>query len=685
MDDIKIRLEITDDQVTQVIENVGDAAVTTQEKIEGIGTQSDQTTRKISQGFTTQSKSIIDTTRAADDYKRSIESNKQTIDRLNVSVEKEKKLLLELEKQYKKLGDTSSKEATNLKKQIDILNASIKESAKDTALLTQQNTVASDAMENLASKAKDSGTQLKNTGTESKGLGQTFRELFSSIKDGLFEPLLDKLPQVSSGLNGGGKAVRGIGAAIKGTTRSAILLASTFAIVVAAIIAVVALPLALFFTKSQKAMDFFADKVAYLRGVIDEIVSRFVQFGEVLFGFITGSKDFADVMDAAADAVNGLGAALDAAGQAAQSYRILQERLRREMEDFIVTEGQVMAQIDAKRRLIDDETKSYSARKGALRETMTLEQELEAQRIKFAEANLQRIRNEATLTDDGEVGTAGLEAIAKAERELIDLRREAASRQFQDEKELISLNNEAVQKTKERTEALRDLQKEAEGVLRQLEGIRNSDAAGIDKIRLDTIKAIGEVNRLEESLRALYAEQGKEFDLADDFEATVQAIQARGTSAIRDFERQRNLEEAKAIQDRLNAQREADSNLIDQREELALALVDIDRKQGLTEIEAEQARARQRLQIQIDATRDRLKLVEDQTSIEAALYRANIESLQQDIEGLGAVNLSAVERLGERIRSALGVDAEGFALVGICSVNSGLLLSRHPAQLLTLR
>ena len=657
-------MEITDDQVTQAIERIGNSAVDTQEKIEGIGTQSDQTTRKISQGFSAQEKAIVDTTRAADDYNRAISDNTKRIDRLNASVDKERKLLLELGKQYLKFGDTGTKEAIAVKKQLDILNASIKQSRDETEQLTEKNKGASVALQDIARSAKQSGKGLKDTGKESRGLGQTFRELFSSVKDGLFGPLLNKLPQVSSGLTGGSKAVRIFGMAAKSTLRSVLLLAGTFAIVAAAIIAVVALPLALFFTKSQKAMDFFADKVAYLRGVIDEIVNRFVQFGDVLFGAITGSKDFGDVMDAAANAVNGLGAALDAAGQAAQSYRILQERLKREMEDFIVAEGQVMAQLDEKRRLIDNETKSYSTRKGALREAMTLEKDLEAQRIKFAEANLQRVRNEATLTNDGEVGTAGLESIAKAERELIDLRRDAASRQFQDEKELISLNNEAVQKTKERTEALRDLQKEAENVLRQLEDMRRGDVSGIDKIRLDTIKAIDEVGKLEQSLRELYAEQGREFNLSGDFEATVQALQQRGAAAIRDFERQRSIQEARAAQERLDEQRQEDLSLIDQREELATALVDVDRKQGLTEIEGEQARQKQRLQIQIDYTRQRLALVEDQTSIEAALYRANIESLQQDIEGLGQADLTAVQQLGEKIRAALGLDAEQAQVIG---------------------
>lgn len=664
MDNIGIRLEVTDDQVTRVIEQVGTAAVATQGKIEGIGTQSDATSRKISQGFKQQESAIIDSTRAADDYKRVIEQNKTTIDRLNKSVEHERLLLLQLEKQYKKLGNTASKEAIELKKQIDLLSASIKESGNETERLTEKNKDAAGSLQDIANSAKQSEKGLSDTGKESRGLRQVFGELFNSIKDGLFGPLLNKLPQVSSGLNGGGKAVRGIGAALKSTSRSAILLASTFAIVVAAIVAVIALPLALFFTKSQKAMDFFADKVAYLKGVIEEIVARFVQFGDVLFGFITGTKNFADVMDAAGDAVKGLGAALDAAGQAAQSYRIHQERLKREMEDFIVTEGEVMAQLDEKRRLIDDETKSFSSRKAALRDAIALEKDLEAQRIKFAEANLQRIRNEETLTSDGEVGTAGLEAIAKAERELIDLRREAAGRAAQDEMTLRQLNKEAVAAYKERVEAMRDLQKQSESVLQQLQDMQNADAQGIDKIRIDTIKAVAEVGKLEESLRELYKQNGVEFDLASNFEAAVKAVEQRGVDAIRDFERKRNLEEAKARQDGINAQRQADLELIDQREELALALVDVDRKQGLTEIEAEQARARQKLQIQIDYTRQRLALLEDQTSIEAALFRANIESLQQEIERIGSVDLTGVQMLGERIRSALGLTQEEFGLVG---------------------
>ena len=620
MDNIGIRLEVTDDQVTKVINDIADASAKAQGEIDGIGKKADATSKKVASGFKEQEAAIVASTRASSDYQRTIDDNKKKIDLLNKSMEEEQKILKSLEKQYKNLGDKSTAEAKKLKNEIDLLDKSIRDAKDDTQVFKQRMFAASDAMKGMAKETSEVSAKTKEAGASTGSLANKVKGLLGRL----------------------GPLAVGFGA------------------VVAVIAAVIALPLAVFLSKSQDAADFLAEKMAFLSGAIGEVVDRLFSVGEALVGWVTGVNDGAAVAEAFSKAVSGIGSAMNEAGQAAVSYAAHLKQLKAEQDEFIVSEGEVLAVIDERRRVTADETKTFSSRRAALKEAMTLEKDLERQRLKFAEERLIALRNESQESGDGRIKTDAIEAVNKAERELIDLRRDAAGREAQDQQELISLNKEATEAYKARQKAIKDLEEESASLLAQLTDIRNADASGVLKILIDTEKAVAQVGKLETSLRELYEERGLEFDLAADFENAIKAVEQRGTNAIREFNRKQNLEAAKEAQVRLDAQRQADVKLIGQREELALTLVDIDRKQGLTEVEAEQAKQREKLGIQVNFTRQRLALLEDQNSIEAALYRANIESLKQEIEGLGDVDLTGVKTLGDKIQAALGLTDADF-------------------------
>lgn len=655
MDEVRVKVIVDDSDVERFVNGVTASGQQAQATMDEIGTSSTRTARAVQQSFRNQERAIIDSTRAADDYQRSIKDNEQQIQRLNRAMDNEKLLLLDLQKRYKRLGDASTKEAKAMKQQIDLLNKSLRQSTEETKILAQQNVVANHSLQALAEGGDRAAGKIKLSSFEARNLGFQLQDLAVQIGSGqgIFRPLIQQGPQIVSALGGSGRAMQFFRQQAGGALKSVLSLRGGAKLLLGGLAGLIAVPIIAFFTKSEKAADFLGNKIAYLQGVFGELTNRAVKVGEALFEWITFSGSFSAVTDAFADSVTGLGDALNEAGQNAQQLRRDLKELEQSQTAYAQGEERIRTVIQERRRIVDDETKS-------------IRQRIQAE---TAARNLERVQQKAFLANAKEELRIAREKNAGKE-ELIDLnnavivaQRDLANAEFDSEQRLKDLRQEAVDQYRERQQALKDLQQQSQSVLQQLRRLSEDDVSGIDKIRRDTISAVDEVKRLEMVLRELYAQQGQVFDLEENFTAALQAVQAKGIESIRDFNRQRNIEEARAAQERLDREIQSEFNRISALEELALLRADNQRFATLSEVEAEQAAARQKLQIQIEYTRQRLALIADQNGVEAQLYRENIESLQQSIEALGTTNLTPVQQLGEKIRSALGLNEESFGQV----------------------
>lgn len=624
MDEVRIRYSIEDVNVEETFNRINTAGKQSEASMAALKKQGEDTSRAITEGFAAQEQAILKAAKAESELIRQILKQEQQIARLEKQRANQIKTLEDLERKYQKLGKAGSSSAVRVKKQIDLLAASIEDTDRQLSDLTDQNIKASEGLEKMAGSSDRAATKL-NAARKSSGL-------------------LSK----ATGLLKGGIAGLAVG-----------------------LVSLIGVGFNEFLKRSEKGSKAWGQAVAFVGGVLDELLSRLVPVGEAFIDLLQGQGSLLDVGRALVGVFGEQERSILEAGNAAVAYQNALDALKRSQTDFITNEAEITAQIDRQRRISSDQARSIRQRLSALQEAARLERDLEQQRIRLAERELELIRDRNTTVDGSLTVT---EEIAQAERELIELRRDAAAREFADEMAIRDLRNEAAQASIERKEAMAELAKETQAALDRLRGFQETSTTGVDKVRQDTINAIGEVQNLERVLRDLYQQQGIEFNLDEEIAATIRRVSEKGEQEIERLQRDRRTREAKEAQARLDAEKQAELRRIDQLEELGLVRAENNRRLGLTEIEAEQAKEREKLHILIDATRQRLALLEDQNSAEAQLYRENIESYQQAIEQLGQTDLTFIEQLGEKIRMALNLSEEDFVAVTGLFANFGNFL-----------
>lgn len=663
MDEIKFRAVVDDSDIARFVNDAIESGAKAQASIDAIGGAADQTTKKMVQGLKDTEREIINSTRAADQLRRTIKENEEQVKRLNAQMKAEQLLLKQLQKEYRRLGDKSSQDAKRLQANIDNLDASIRQAATDTEILADQTQVLRDDL------AK-TGRGFERSEQQAGNLTLQLKEMFVQLATGQmsFRELIQQGPQLTKVFGGFRNTSRALFSAIGNGAKRVISLRGAVGLLAGSFVGIIAIPIITFLTKSTKVAEFFSEKIAYLNGAFKELGDRLFRAGEALFNWVTGAGSAAEVGQALVAVVDDLGNALDRAGDAAVSYDQKMKALQKEQRDFIVEEGKKMAIIDEQRRIYDDNTRSFKARAAALRIAMVEEQRLEAQRIKFAEGAYERIRNEATLTD-GLIDPDREEEVNRAYRALIDARSKAFARQYQDEQALIELGKEKVEAYRKEQAAIAELRREVQAFRDQFRDFQNEDATGLDKIRIDAIKALEQVDNLEQSLRAAYEARKLQFDLEQEFAAFRSAIQARATQEIAaELAKQARAEE-KERREALEAEQQRVLREIDLREELALTRAEIERRAGLSELEAERALELDKLNIQRSAAAERLEIVEQQygpTSLRAQLIRAEIEQIAQQVNSLGSAELTGLERFADRIKEALNLsDADVTAIKGL--------------------
>lgn len=616
----ELKVSINDAEVVAAFDRMANGAEKVQEAVDGIGEQGKAAFGDMAKAVGTGEAAIVDAAKSLSDYRNKIKDNQAQILTLTKLNEQFSASLKKMQAEYNKLADRSTDSAKKQAANIEEVTGFISENQSAINSLTVANEQLNKQIDQQTGRFGSLKTAIKNT-----DLGG----------------LVDNIDLGNSALTQGARRVATYAARLLSAGGVAAGLA-------AALVAVVAVPLGVFLTKSTKGAEFLADKLAFLQGIVKELTSRLYNVGEALFGVIDGTKTWGDVSAAAGELV---ARGYAAAGREAQAFAAVQRDIARQQEAFIVSSERLAAAADERRRVAGNENESYRDRIQAVKEAAAIEKQLEDQRLKFARAEFDRIAREGTLADG--VAT-NLEEQRVKQAEIIKLQAQAAAREFADQQTIISLRKQASDETKRQREEFAAFNAEVQKLRDRLKALQDSDLTGVAAIRAQGDAVIEELARTEAEYKRLYAARGVAFNLQDEFNQ-LREISARKTEEkisafiISSQDRQR-VAQAEAIRQTEADQQAALQTRLDniQREGEALAAL---QSTELAQLGTRKAALREQLSIAQDAFINGLTGSETVTAI-----RRQLATVETEYNKLANASLTGVAAFKAKLFAALGLD-----------------------------
>lgn len=638
----ELKVSINDAEVVAAFDRMANGAEKVQGAVDGIGEQGKAAFTDMAKAVGTGEAAIVDAAKSIQQYKAAMSENNRAITDTEKAISRQRLELAKLQRGYSDMAKESAKAVTT-KQRMDALTKSISDQTKEVEILRLENEQLNEQISKAGGTSQLAAYQVQN-------LTAQFTDLAVQIGSGqgFFRPLLQQGPQIAEALGGAGNAARFFGNQAKTAAGKLLTTRGAAAALGLGLVAMIAIPVISFLTKSQKASEFFADKLAFVSGVVKEITGRLFTFGESLVGLIAGTKTWGDVSAAAGELVAG---GYAAAGREAQAFAAVQRDIAREQEAFIVSSERLAAAADERRRVAGNENESYRDRIQAVKEAAVIEKQLEDQRLKFARAEFDRIAREGTLAD----GVANnLEEQRVKQAEIIKLQAQAAAREFADQQTIISLRKQASDETKRQREEFAAFNAEVQKLRDRLKALQDSDLTGVAAIRAQGDAVIEELARTEAEYKRLYAARGVAFNLQDEFNQ-LREISARKTEEkisafiISSQDRQR-VAQAEAIRQNEADQQAALQTRLDniQREGEALAVL---QSTELAQLGTRKAALREQLSIAQDAFINGLTGSDTVTAI-----RQQLATVETEYNKLANASLTGVAAFKAKLFAALGLD-----------------------------
>lgn len=508
------------DALDRVI-NKGEALDETIKDVQGSG---DAAMRGLANSVGTAEKAVSDAVKTAQQYREQMRANQRAIEENSTALNRQRADLAKLRTEYIKAAQAGSQGADQLKQKITALETAIKETETATEALRLENVALRDELQAASGDMQITANQAQN-------LRFQFTDLFTQIGSGqgVIRPLIQQGPQIVEALGGAGNAARFFGGQIRNAAKFAFSTRGAIALLGGGLVGLIAIPLISFFSKSSQAAAFFADKIAFVGGIVKELSNRIFGLGEAIFGLITGTKEWSDVTAAATKIISG---GYADAGREAQAFAQTQKEIARQQEAFIVQEARLQSLSEQRRRIAEDESRTTRERIAALKEASSADAQAEAQRLRFARARFDALAREGDL---GDGQTTNLEEQRKLQADIIKLQAQAAAREFQDDQQLRAIRQKAIDDYRQQREELERLAQEAQKVRDRLAELQRGELSGVAAIRAQGDAALLEIRRQEEALRAQFAAKRQRFDLENEF-AEIRAIAERQTQQkISDF------------------------------------------------------------------------------------------------------------------------------------------------------
>lgn len=260
----------------------------------------------------------------------------------------------------------------------------IKEVEKTASTLDQLNEAVSDLNKELG-KADIGSEEFKKLSKEVSRAEGALGKARNASKG-----LGDQLTAIPGPIGQVAQGVKGLGTAFK-----ALIMNPVGAVLAAIALALTTLYKA--FTSTKAGAETLERVMAGLSAVIDVLRDRVLKVGEALMKFFSG--DFKGAVESFKESYKGIGAEM------AEEFRIAQQATKTLQEvtdatrELSVARAEQNKELAAAKLLINDETKSYEQRIGALEDVAEAERELLKQELALERARLQAMETLAAQSD----------------------------------------------------------------------------------------------------------------------------------------------------------------------------------------------------------------------------------------------------------------------------------------------
>ena len=516
------------------------------------------------------------------------------------------------------------------------------------------------AVGGLASKIK---AYIKDTQIAGKSVSEWGQQLGGAYS---------KLVQAAQGSGILSGAMRGIGLAIK-ISGIGLLLGVVGSLIV-------------YFKRFQDGIDLVNRVMESGKAVVTVLVDRFLKLGSAIYNIIT--LNFSAAAQDMSSAVSGLGSELVNAATAAYSLEKRFQDLNNAARTASAENARLRVQLDALKRIADDDTQSIQKRNAARLAAAKIEQKIASEGVDRA-LEAKKIAEGKFALDSNTA--ANRDALAQAEIDFQNAINENNNIIFENEKKgrelQIAQREKSAKALKDESDALEKLRKDLEKlrVETQPEGIDQELAAvekkfnDLQKLTIDGVAKLNEIEKRRGLTSKEQAERQEFVDLAQkleerrlealsdvlvkfaDKDIEIEAAQAKAKEDIRkkDFEAaKKSIENVKKLQD----------SEIDITEENFKNFISILEANGTDKAKIEEAQfnfdniiKEKRLQTEIEFQEGLLALIGDGDANQTALIKNQIAKLRAQLDGLSigpAAKEAPKKKSAQTLADLFGIDDE---------------------------
>ncbi len=516
------------------------------------------------------------------------------------------------------------------------------------------------AVGGLASKIK---AYIKDTQIAGKSVSEWGQQLGGAYS---------KLVQAAQGSGILSGAMRGIGLAIK-ISGIGLLLGVVGSLIV-------------YFKRFQDGIDLVNRVLESGKAVVTVLVDRFLKLGSAIYNIIT--LNFSAAAQDMSSAVSGLGSELVNAATAAYSLEKRFQDLNNAARTASAENARLRVQLDALKRIADDDTQSIQKRNAARLAAAKIEQKIASEGVDRA-LEAKKIAEGKFALDSNTA--ANRDALAQAEIDFQNAINENNNIIFENEKKgrelQIAQREKSAKALKDESDALEKLRKDLEKlrVETQPEGIDQELAAvekkfnDLQKLTIDGVAKLNEIEKRRGLTSKEQAERQEFVDLAQkleerrlealsdvlvkfaDKDIEIEAAQAKAKEDIRkkDFEAaKKSIENVKKLQD----------SEIDITEENFKNFISILEANGTDKAKIEEAQfnfdniiKEKRLQTEIEFQEGLLALIGDGDANQTALIKNQIAKLRAQLDGLSigpAAKEAPKKKSAQTLADLFGIDDE---------------------------
>ena len=516
------------------------------------------------------------------------------------------------------------------------------------------------AVGGLASKIK---AYIKDTQIAGKSVSEWGQQLGGAYS---------KLVQAAQGSGILSGAMRGIGLAIK-ISGIGLLLGVVGSLIV-------------YFKRFQDGIDLVNRVMESGKAVVTVLVDRFLKLGSAIYNIIT--LNFSAAAQDMSSAVSGLGSELVNAATAAYSLEKRFQDLNNAARTASAENARLRVQLDALKRIADDDTQSIQKRNAARLAAAKIEQKIASEGVDRA-LEAKKIAEGKFALDSNTA--ANRDALAQAEIDFQNAINENNNIIFENEKKgrelQIAQREKSAKALKDESDALEKLRKDLEKlrVETQPEGIDQELAAvekkfnDLQKLTIDGVAKLNEIEKRRGLTTKEQAERQEFVDLAQkleerrlealsdvlvkfaDKDIEIEAAQAKAKEDIRkkDFEAaKKSIENVKKLQD----------SEIDITEENFKNFISILGANGTDKAKIEEAQfnfdniiKEKRLQTEIEFQEGLLALIGDGDANQTELIKNQIAKLRAQLDGLSigpAAKEAPKKKSAQTLADLFGIDDE---------------------------